>query len=420
MGENILGPPVLNGLSSVTLSVSYNLISTTQPIFPTQCNCRLLSAYSCHRTSLSNVLNARADYRIRQKRKAFSFLSFCISCVATIDVRKGFLRLYFPIFFFFSLPRVAKAGLHTQGKMDRGNTIEHLLLSRCSKFSDDGEKLQFLENRYSATGTQKNYLILESTDGGQSQLDTVTEQKKDNETIKHFLKSSASNTNINNQIKKLNKHNPLKTKNQFKLFLKKSLKHQENTIKKLNKLAKKNPELLNSNSNTNILDLKICNKLLKFSDFIQLNILWNSYIDNLLDNNLKIDAVTSKLSSAEFVGAYFKVTHSSCHDYIGLEGIVLWESQTYILLIVPPKNSWKNHIHMKNINIPYSVSDQIGGLKMILKKKTRFTFEINLDSNDDTSNNVIEFEYIGDRMSIRSVDRANKKFKNHNVKDIEL
>ncbi|OWB65892.1 hypothetical protein B5S33_g2196 [[Candida] boidinii] len=53
--------------------------------------------------------------------------------------------------------------------MDRKNEIEKLLLSRCSKYNKDGEILKLLEARYSVTGTQKDFLVLEGTkDGGVS------------------------------------------------------------------------------------------------------------------------------------------------------------------------------------------------------------------------------------------------------------
>lgn len=299
--------------------------------------------------------------------------------------------------------------------MDRSSVIEHLLLSRCSKFNGSGEILQFLEQRYSFTGPQKNYLILESTDGGQYNIETKKNEQKDSENVKDFLANKLKPVVGSNstQTDKQNKYHSLKTKNEFKKFIQISLKKQEKITKKLHKLSKKNPEILDSD----VMRLKMCQDILKFEDFIEMNTLWKDYMKELLHNSKTIDVITAKLSSAEFVGAYFRVTHCTCPDNIGMEGIVLWESQSYILLILPRKNNWKENIIKDSIQIPYTTKECIGGLRMIPKKKTRFTFDIAVDDDDE---NVNEFEFIGDRMSIRSVDRANKKFKSHNVKDIEL
>lgn len=290
--------------------------------------------------------------------------------------------------------------------MDRSDVIEHLLLSRCSKYNNNGQIIKFLEERYSFSGPQKNYLVLEPTDGGQYHIENRKEELKSKENADDFLAAKTTQ-------KQSNKYNPLKTKNEFKKFVQQSLKLQNNVAKRLHKMSKKNPNILCND----VSELKICQNILKFEDFIEMNNLWKDYINSLLLNSKTIDVATAKLSSAEYVGAYFKVTHSTCPDNIGLEGIVLWESQTYVLLIIPRKNNWKDNILEKdNLKIPYTAKECIGGLRMVPKKKTRFTFEVQVPNSDDS----IEFEFIGDRMAIKSVDRANKKFKSHNVKDIDI
>ncbi|KAG0682147.1 hypothetical protein C6P40_003601 [Pichia californica] len=292
--------------------------------------------------------------------------------------------------------------------MDRSNAIEHLLLSRCAKYNGSGEIIKFLEQRYSFTGPQKNYLVLEPTDGGQYLIDNQKEEQKASANAKDFLSVKSKQSNAS----KDNKYNGLKTKNEFKKFVQQSLKLQDSVAKKLHKLCKKNPKILKQD----VIELKICSGILKFEDFIEMNNLWKNYMKELLQNCKTIDVATSKLSSAEFVGSYFRVTHCTCPDNIGLEGIVLWESQTYVLLIIPRRNNWKDNISSNNnLEIPYTAKECLGGLRMIPKKKTRFTFDVEVD--DEHS---IEFEFIGDRMGIRSLDRANKKFKSHNVKDIDL
>lgn len=291
--------------------------------------------------------------------------------------------------------------------MDRINTIEHLLLSRCSKYNGSGKILKFLEERYSFSGPQKNYLVLESTEGNQYQIEKKKSERKAQESVEDFLKTKKTS-----QTDSSNKFNSNKTKNEFKKLIQDSLKKQEIVAKKLHKLSKKKPELLQSD----VRELKMCRELLMFEEFVEMHNLWKNYMKDLIKGLRTIDLVTAKLSSAEFVGAYFTVTHSSCPENVGVEGIVIWESQTYILLIVPRKNNWKDDIKIAGVSIPYSAKECIGGLRMIPKKKTRFTFNIEVEDSED----ILPFELIGDRMSIKSLDRANKKFKSHNVKDIDV
>jgi ribonuclease P protein subunit POP4 len=303
---------------------------------------------------------------------------------------------------------------HIKPSMDRSNVIEHLLLSRCAKHNNNGELLQFLEQRYSFSGPQKNYLVLEPTEFSQISAENEKKAEKQKETVKDFLKEKPKTSSAG----KVNKYNELRTKNEFKKFVQESMKLQHNVARKLKKLVVKNPEIRNMED---VIGLRICEGILKFEDFMEMNTLWNNYVQELISNCKTIDVITAKLSSAEFVGAYFTVTHCTCPENIGIEGIVLWESQTYILMVIPRKNNWKESISLGQVE--YSAREMIGGLRMIPKKKTRFTFSIEVkkdEDNGDDEGDFVDFEFIGDRLSIKSLDRANKKFKSHNVKDIQL
>lgn len=287
--------------------------------------------------------------------------------------------------------------------MDRINSIEHLLLSRCSRFNQSGKLLKFLEERYSFTGPQKNYLVLESTEGNEYKTESQKQEAKkldSNDISKHAVKPQ------------INKFDPSRTKSEFKKLIRETLKKQNGIAKKLHKLSKVRPEVLEND----VKDLKICKELLLVEDFLEMHNLWKNYMKDLIKDCKTIDLVTARLAVAEFIGASFKVLHSSCPENIGLEGIVIWESKTYILLIVPRKNNWKVNVPNNLPTIPYTAKDCIGGLRMVPKKATRFVFDIEIDDGDD----ILSFEFIGDRMSIKSLDRANKKFKSHNVKDIEI
>lgn len=270
-------------------------------------------------------------------------------------------------------------------------SIEHHLLSRCRRFETDEDIFTVLENRYSNTGTQKPYLILEGTDSNIN--DTPVVKKKQN-----TLGSTPKN-----------KYDPLRVKNEFKSTIKNKMKQQDHIAKKLRIIAKRNPDILKGD----VIDLRICKPLMKYEDFVDMNTLWQSYMSELIKEGTNVQVVTAKLSSAEYIGAELTVTHSLSPEQIGMRGIVIWESKDYYLLIVPRKDNWKSQI--PNVVPKFSAMECIGGLRKIQKIHTRFEFHIKVSEEEKLS-----FEIIGDRMNIRSVDRANKKFKGHSVDDINL
>lgn len=286
--------------------------------------------------------------------------------------------------------------------MNRNNAIERLMLSRCSRYHEDGEILDILENRYSISGLQKNYLVLESTDGGITRQQIESGKKRKRKTL---LGSILVNE------KRSNKFNPLKTKNEFKRFIKTSLASQAKAGRQLKKLLKENPVYLDNVKDVG--DLSICKEVLKVEDFTQINTLWNDYIKELVGSGENISVVTGKLSSGEFIGAEVEVTHSGCIDNVGKRGIVIWESQYNFAIVVPRQQNWKSSIGLLQPN--YSANELIGGLRLINKQDTRFRFSVHYD--DDK---CVDFEILGDRLMLRSIDRANKKFKAHSVRDINL
>ncbi len=307
--------------------------------------------------------------------------------------------------------------------MDRKNSIERLILSRCSKYHNDGEVLKLLEDRYSVDGLQKSYMILQSTDGGYTKAELLKSsssrkrRKKEKSILGSLTAPVEQKTGINRHTKFYGK----RTKNTFKKFIKDNLKLQKNTVKNLKRLIKKDPKYLSKVEDLS--KIPLCSKILKFDDFKEINRLWNNYVKELVGKTDNIAVMTNKLSTCEFIGARVEVTHSGCTNNIGQKGIVIWESQHNIAIVVPRAGGWKSEI--STLNPEYSLSELIGGLKLINKENTRFKFCVNIESDKkDTSLEdeqfYIEFEIIGDRLMVRSIDRANKKFKNHAVRDIEL
>lgn len=292
-------------------------------------------------------------------------------------------------------------------KMDRSKAIEHILLSRCYKFQNDEQITKILEDRYTISGSQKNFIVLEPTGGAGKQASPNGRRFKKKKKCLFTLLKNPTNQQSKTQN---NKHNPLKTKNEFKSFIKQSLQNQDNITRKLKQMAKKDPNVFEND----VCKLHICDSILKFEDFIEMNSLWNDYIKDLLANSLNSSVITTKLSTCEFIGAYLEVIYSSCPDNIGMAGIVIWESQNSFVIVVPRKNNWKENISKDLIEIPYSAKECIGGLRVVPKKHSRFLLRVEIDDG------ILEFEVLGDRIAVRSVDRANKKFKSHNVKDIDL
>lgn len=267
------------------------------------------------------------------------------------------------------------------------------MLSRCKTWSSDEDIYTLLEQRYSTTGSQKPYLILEGTDQGG--LEAETKSKTPSGLEGPSLK---------------NKYDPLRVKNQFKNKIKSQMKTQDTIARKLRMISKRNPQILMQD----VIQLRLCKPLMRYEDYISMNELWSSYISELISDSNNIQLVTAKLSSAEYIGAKLTVTHSLNPEQIGMKGIVLWESKDYYLIIVPRKSGWKSEIPDQS-KVKYSAMECIGGLRKIQKVHTRFQFDVN--SGDDQ---VVSFEIIGDRMNIRSVDRANKKFKGHSVDDLNI
>ncbi|KAH3660451.1 hypothetical protein OGAPHI_007037 [Ogataea philodendri] len=278
--------------------------------------------------------------------------------------------------------------------MDRKNTVERLLLSRSSKFCDDKQISELLDTRYSVTGSQKSYLSLKPTDGSRS---------TNKNTKKSLLGSIVS-------FRDDRKPSSRKTKNEFKSFVKDSLRYQNKLAKKLQNRLRRDPQLLRNIED--ISKLKMCKDLILYEDYIEMNRLWNEYARELIGTSNHIPTITSKITSSELIGAELEVTQSSCIDNIGLKGIVLWDSQHNFVLIVPRKQNWKTDTI--NIEPTYTTKELIGGLKVISKERTYFKLRIKSDIDD------IDFEIIGNRLMIRSTDRATRRFKNHSVNDIDI
>lgn len=149
---------------------------------------------------------------------------------------------------------------------------------------------------------------------------------------------------------------------------------------------------------------QIWEKLPKFDKFRPMHEqLWIGYIKEMLNIPEEVRAVSKlhinrsqalfKLSMADYNGAFLQVVKSVNRNMIGIEGIVIWDSQKNFIMITEG-----------------SLVDEI---KCIPKKGTIFALEIPLNEQD-----AMQFSILGDRFKYRSSDRAGRKFKARRVDDM--
>lgn len=272
--------------------------------------------------------------------------------------------------------------------------LEKHLLTRSY---DDQERIEeLLETRYSLTGSQRPTLVLlptghDETPKTKSLLhkdDTIDDEqfkkRKVNTRleVREFLKSTMDNQK--KVVKKIQEHKKSKSKEGYKPF---------NVVKVLNRY-----------------------KIPMFEDFLPMRRLWEKYAQNLVFPDVKSpeskipakQAMLSKLASAEYTGCFMRVLESRNKNFIGVEGIVAYDTQYSFILCLPRDEDPES-----------SPSKQIGGLRIIPKRYTLFSFDIPLPNTTELMDETyVSFTLIGSRIEYRSVDRSTKKFKNHNVDDI--
>lgn len=265
--------------------------------------------------------------------------------------------------------------------MDRKYPLESLILSR--SYENSSKINELLEQRYALN--DKPFLVLRPTEGEREREQTLLTRVK-NSKIQHQKNQKRDQTKI-----------------VFKRYIKKSMY-----------LQKKLKARLNKSNVDDVCKLKEFKKIPHFEDFLKLNELWIGYIQDLLQldlqnkRNISVPQVLTKLSSADYNGCFLRVLKSKNSVNIGKNGIVIYDSKNFFIIVEP-----------RDANDPKS----IGGLKMIEKKGSVFSFVVPLfdiqneeiDANDD---NYLEFSIIGSRFQFRAPDRSGKKFKSRNVDDL--
>lgn len=131
--------------------------------------------------------------------------------------------------------------------------------------------------------------------------------------------------------------------------------------------------------------------------------LWIGYVKEMLGIppevsdaskfNINLPQALFKLSMADYNGSLLQIIKSVNRNMIGIEGLVIWDSQKNFIMITEG-----------------TLVDEI---KCIPKKGTIFAFEVPLNDED-----ALQFSILGDRFKYRSSDRAGRKFKARRVDDM--
>jgi ribonuclease P protein subunit POP4 len=142
----------------------------------------------------------------------------------------------------------------------------------------------------------------------------------------------------------------------------------------------------------------------KYEIYEPLNRLWQGYMREILGAEIYTggQGAAAKLSSAEFHGAGVEVVRSHCPGRVGIKGIVV-RDRKFVFEIITNKR----------------------GVKVVPKEGTTFRVTVPVANADGSTEEVkgqeervMQFDILGDQMMLRSVDRANRKFKSHFLEDL--
>ncbi|KAJ3479008.1 hypothetical protein NLG97_g8429 [Lecanicillium saksenae] len=132
-----------------------------------------------------------------------------------------------------------------------------------------------------------------------------------------------------------------------------------------------------------------------------LNKLWISYARELLGREIYTGGTgaAAKLASAELHGAGAEVVRSRCAGRVGIQGIIVRDRKFVIEIITKSR-----------------------GLKVVPKDGTTFKIKVPAPLEASTAgqdaSQVFAFEVHGDQLMLRSADRANRKFKQHFLRNL--
>lgn len=242
----------------------------------------------------------------------------------------------------------------------------------------------------------KDTLLLSPTDGGVSTR-LKKNKSKLNITVSNIEASVTKSSNHPN-YRRINKNSKQALKNYINEVKKSTSRAKQ--IAREKKIKEKSTLLEYLRSN----ELTLLESLPQYTKFLPMyEELWVGYMKELLGipnvikdtKKLTINGSTAliKLSMADYNGSILRVTNSVNKNMIGLQGIVIWDSQKNFIMVTK--------------------GDLIDEIKCIPKKGTTFNFEIPLNNEE-----ALQYTILGDRFKYRSSDRAGRKFKSRRCDDM--
>ncbi|RDW69410.1 hypothetical protein BP6252_08430 [Coleophoma cylindrospora] len=182
----------------------------------------------------------------------------------------------------------------------------------------------------------------------------------------------------------------------------------ERLRKQLSHKKKQKPKPLSSREKRGMCLYEIPKEHQKYEIYAGLHNLWVGYMHEILNLDAQTYVVgndMAKLCSADFHGAEVEVVRSRCVSRVGVKGIVVKDTR-FTFEIITPGNA----------------------LKTVPKEHTIFRFTIprpppenileHEGNNEAPPAKDLIFELHGDQFEYRSSDRANRKFKPHFLKDL--
>lgn len=302
--------------------------------------------------------------------------------------------------------------------------IETMLLMQ--HHGDDPEAAakitKILSERYSLTGAQKPFLMLEGTemreDVKESLQEKIREKNKKESQRKDALRKTLKTTRKNTADSGVHKIPNTKGKAKIRHSRLEHARHglnqyiqdcknsQTQLELKLKNISKRNPnkeptsdessELSSSISyhlDPQVLQYKY--KIPMIQQFQQLNELWEGYMRELLftspdeanTQRTNVGCMTlqyklglaGKLASADYHGARLKVVSAHNPSLVGTEGIVIWEAKSSFVMVVSQKDCTLDNA---------TIREKIGGLRIIEKRGSVFTFDVRINApGSDTARN---------------------------------
>lgn len=141
----------------------------------------------------------------------------------------------------------------------------------------------------------------------------------------------------------------------------------------------------------------------KYATFLPLHSLWLGYIREILGTEVYTggQGAAAKLSAADFHGAQVEVVRSGCIGRVGIKGIVIKDTR-FVLEVISPKNKIKT--------VPKEGT--VFRIEVPPTEQTRASTDKGEEAGQPPAKNLV-FEVLGDQLSVRPAERANRKFKQH-------